>query len=163
MDKLFRQWTIAYQEQTWSLARFLLRDGAEAEDVVQEAFIRLWQHRDTMPEARVKPWLLRVTRNLCLDRLRMQRPETEFCAGPDELTGGEEPLEQVQRSREGQVLHAAVNSLDEPYRSLVIMRDVQQHSYEDVATTLDLSLPQVKTYLHRARMKLRDQLMELRR
>ena len=68
----------------------------------------------------------------------------------------------MQRSREGQVLQAAVQSLDEPYRSLVVMRDVQQHSYEDVASTLELSLPQVKTYLHRARKKLREQLTELR-
>lgn len=161
MDKQFHRWTTAYQEQTWSLARFLLRDGAEAEDVVQEAFIRLWQHRETMSQARVKPWLLRVTRNLCLDRLRRARPEAEV--SHDELTGGEDPLEQMQHSREGRVLHAAVNNLDEPYRSLVIMRDVQQHSYEDVAVILELSLPQVKTYLHRARKTLRDQLMALER
>ncbi|WP_082850185.1 RNA polymerase sigma factor [Halioglobus sp. HI00S01] len=160
MDKQFQQWTIAYQEQNWSMARFLLKDEAEAEDVVQDAFIRLWQHRDTLSEARVKPWLLRVTRNLCLDRLRLERPRAE--SGPDELAGGEEPLASMQRSREGQVLQAAVMGLDEPYRSLVIMRDVQQHSYEDVAATLELSLPQVKTYLHRARKTLREQLTELR-
>ncbi|QFU76877.1 RNA polymerase sigma factor [Halioglobus maricola] len=160
MDKYFRQWTTAYQTQVWSLARFLLKDSAEAEDVVQEAFIRLWQHRETLSEARVKPWLLRVTRNMCLDRLRRERPEAD--TAPDDLAGGEEPLEQMERSREGRKLHAAVLGLDEPYRSLVIMRDVQQHSYEDVAATLDLSLPQVKTYLHRARKTLRDQLMELR-
>mgnify|MGYP001821799367 CR=1 FL=1 len=160
MDKQFKQWTNAHQHQTWSLARFLLKDGAEAEDVVQEAFIRLWQHRDTMSEARVKPWLLRVTRNLCLDRLRLERPVAEDHA--EELAGEDEPWEQMERSRAGQELKAAVLALDEPYRSLVIMRDVQQHSYEDVATTLELSLPHVKTYLHRARKKLRDQLTELR-
>ena len=64
MDTLFRQWTQDHQDQAWSLARYLLKDPAEAEDVVQEAFIRLWENRASMSRDRVKPWLLRVTRNL---------------------------------------------------------------------------------------------------
>ena len=51
-----------------------------------------------------------------------------------------------------------MQALNEPFRSLVLLRDVQQHSYEEVAAMTELSMPQVKTYLHRARKKLREQL-----
>ena len=97
MDKLFRQWTRDHQDQAWSLACYLLRDRAEAEDAVQEAFERLWERRESMSAARVKPWLLRVTRNLCLDRLRQRRPEEE----PDDtaLADPRGPAEALQRAQ----------------------------------------------------------------
>ena len=158
MDKLFRQWTQDHQDQAWSLACYLLRDRAEAEDVVQEAFIRLWEHRESMAPARVKPWLLRVTRNLCLDRLRSRRPEQ----GVEEssIAGDDCPAQMLQRDQALVQLRRAVAQLEEPFRSLVLLRDVQQHSYEEVAVMTELSMPQVKTYLHRARKKLREQLGE---
>ena len=160
MDTLFRQWTQDHQDQAWSLARYLLKDPAEAEDVVQEAFIRLWENRASMPEARVKPWLLRVTRNLCLDRLRRRRPEE--LVEESRLAGDDCPTAGLQRSETLARLRGAVQALDEPFRSLVLLRDVQQHSYEEVAAMTELTLPQVKTYLHRARRKLREQLGDLR-
>ena len=160
MDTLFRQWTRDHQDQAWSLARYLLRDNAEAEDVVQEAFIRLWEHRESMSDARVKPWLLRVTRNLCLDRLRRRRPEQS--ADETDLTGTDCPAQSMQREQTLMRLQQAVQALEEPFRSLVLLRDVQQHSYEEVAAMTELTMPQVKTYLHRARRKLREQLGELR-
>lgn len=160
MDKLFSQWTRDYQNQIWSLALYLLKDSAEAEDVAQEAFIRLWEHRESLSGERVRPWLLRVTRNLCLDRLRRRRPETEI--EDQHMTIDSGPAEGLQHSQLGARLKAAVARLAEPYRSLVVLRDVQQNSYEDVAGATGLSLPQVKTYLHRARKQLREQLAELR-
>ena len=160
MEILFQQWTQEHQDQAWSLACYLLRDHAEAEDVVQEAFIRLWEHRQSMSAARVKPWLLRVTRNLCLDRLRRRRPEDPV--EESHLAGDDCPAEGLQRDQTLVRLQGAVQALDEPFRSLVLLRDVQQHSYEEVAAMTELSMPQVKTYLHRARQKLRDQLGELR-
>lgn len=160
MDRLFRQWTREHQDQAWSLARYLLTDRAEAEDVVQEAFERLWEHRDSMSAARVKPWLLRVTRNLCLDRLRRRRPEEE--PGEHLLADRVGPAELLQHAQLQAQLVTAVESLDEPFRSLVVLRDIQQHSYEEVSAMTELSLPQVKTYLHRARRKLREQLAEWR-
>ena len=158
MDKFFRQWTRDHQDQAWSLARYLLRDNAEAEDVVQEAFIRLWEHRESMSDARVKPWLLWVTRNLCLDRLRRRRPEQS--ADETDLTGTDCPAQSMQREQTLMRLQQAVQALEEPFRSLVLLRDVQQHSYEEVAAMTELTMPQVKTYLHRARRKLREQLGE---
>jgi RNA polymerase sigma-70 factor (ECF subfamily) len=158
MERAYRQWTDEHQDRVWSLSLYLLGERAEAEDVTQEAFTRLWQHRGSMSDARVGPWLLRVTRNLCLDRIRQRRPQ----ADPEELAATEEsaPDAGLERGRLAVLLRHSVARLAEPYRSLIILRDVQQHSYEDVAGVTGLSLPQVKTYLHRARKQLRDQLAE---
>lgn len=126
--------------------------------MTQEAFIKLWQHRESIDPNRVRFWLMRVTRNNCLDRLRRRQHESEL---DDSMLGSEtSPAEGLQRSETGKWLQAAITRLAEPLRSLVILRDVQQHSYEDVAGITGLSLPQVKTYLHRARKQLREQLLE---
>jgi RNA polymerase sigma-70 factor (ECF subfamily) len=160
MSRAYRKWVDDYQDQAWTLARFLLKDRAEAEDAVQEAFIRLWNHRDNVDPDRIKPWLMKVTRNICLDRLRRRRytePLEEYQAA--EHRG---PMFGAQQSELGRWLQRAIAGLQEPYRSLVVLRDVQQHSYEEVAGVTELSLSQVKVYLHRARKQLREQLAEVR-
>jgi RNA polymerase sigma-70 factor (ECF subfamily) len=160
MSRVYRQWVQNYQDQAWSLARYLLKDAAEAEDATQEAFIKLWDHRDSIDPERIKPWLMKVTRNTCLDRLRRRRPEVEFV--DEAMAGPEQPLATAEQGELGHWLQRAIQWLKEPYRSLVLLRDVQQHSYEEVAGATDLSLTQVKVYLHRARKQLREELAEVR-
>ena len=161
MSRKFLRWVDEYQDQAWTLARYLLKDPAEAEDACQEAFVKLWQNQDRIDPARIRPWLMRVTRNLCLDRLRRRHPAQEWqeWQQADDAAG---PAQELQRRELGKWLKHSINGLTEPYRSLVVLRDVQQHSYEEVASVLDLSLSQVKVYLHRARKQLREQLAEVR-
>jgi RNA polymerase sigma-70 factor (ECF subfamily) len=160
-SKRFRQWVDEYQDQAWTLARYLLKDASEAEDVCQEAFVKLWHHQDAIDPDKIKAWLMKVTRNGCLDRLRRRRPAGELNENLAESTvlG---PLQEAHRLELGDWLRQSVARLAEPYRSLVVLRDIHQHSYEEVADVLELSLPQVKTYLHRARKRLREQLAEVR-
>ena len=161
MSRKFRQWVDEYQDQAWTLARYLLKDPAEAEDACQEAFVKLWRNQEQIDPERIRPWLMKVTRNLCLDRLRRRHPthEWEDWQHPDEGPG---PLQGLQQHELGEWLKHSINGLNEPYRSLVVLRDVHQHSYEEVASVLELSLSQVKVYVHRARKQLREQLAEVR-
>ena len=161
MSKRYRQWVKEYQDQAWTVARYMLKDAQEAEDATQEAFVKLWNNQDRIDPDKIKPWLMKVTRNGCLDRLRRRRENVEF----DEAhvaadTNG--PMQATSDSETGAWLKRAIGGLKEPYRSLVVLRDVNQHSYEEVAGMLELSLAQVKTYLHRARKQLREQLAEVR-
>ena len=161
MSKKYRQWVREYQDQAWTVARYILKDAGEAEDATQEAFVKLWHNRDKIDPERVQSWLMKVTRNGCLDRLRRRRDNVEF----DESYMGEEhagPMQGAAASQTREWLKRAIGSLKEPYRSLVVLRDVNQHSYEEVASMLELNLAQVKTYLHRARKQLREQLAEVR-
>jgi RNA polymerase sigma-70 factor (ECF subfamily) len=73
-----------------------------------------------------------------------------------------DPLQGATASETSVWLKRAIGGLKEPYRSLVVLRDINQHSYEEVAGMLELNLAQVKTYLHRARKQLREQLSEVR-
>ncbi len=161
MSRRYRKWVEEYQNQAWTLARYLLKDAQEAEDACQEAFVKLWQHQDSIDKEKIQPWLMRVTRNGCLDRLRRRHHTEELMEWKyqDESPG---PLQGLQQRETGQWLKQAIGGLKEPYRSLVVLRDIHQHSYEDVAGVLELSLTQVKVYLHRARKQLREQLAEVR-
>ena len=161
MSKRFRQWVDEYQDQAWTLARYMLRDASEAEDVCQESFVKLWNNMDTIDQEKVKPWLMKVIRNGCLDRIRKRRPVAEF-QGETEADTAPGPMQDLASSETGRHLKAAIEGLKEPYRSLVVLRDIQQHSYADVAGTLELNMSQVKVYLHRARKQLREELAPLR-
>jgi len=160
MSKLYRQWVKQHQDDAWSLARHLLRNDADAEDATQEAFTSLWTHRDSVDPARVRPWLMRVLRNECFDRLRRRRPESPLDENEAATEGG--PVKDLQQSQLSHWLSGAIATLAEPYRSLVVLRDVQQLSYEAVGETMNLSPSQVKVYLHRARKDLRQQLRDLK-
>ena len=157
MSQIFHEWVAAYRDDAWSLASYLLKDPAEAEDVTQEAFIKLWNQRESVPRERTKPWLLRVVRNACLDRLRHLQLVTDVddvqVPSPEMLT---------EQREVGRWLQEAIADLKEPQRSLVVLRDVQQMSYAEVATITGLSLDQVKVYLHRARKELRERLAEIK-
>lgn len=161
MSRKYRQWVKQYQDQAWTVARYILNDAQEAEDATQEAFVKLWHHQDNIDPERIGPWLMKVTRNGCLDRLRRRKESVEFDESymSVDVNG---PLQGVSNRETGLWLKQAIGGLKEPYRSLVVLRDVNQHSYEEVAGMLELSLAQVKTYLHRARKQLREQLAEVR-
>jgi RNA polymerase sigma-70 factor (ECF subfamily) len=161
MSRKFLRWVDEYQDQAWTLARYLLKDPAEAEDACQEAFVKLWHNQDRVDPAKVRAWLMKVTRNACLDRLRRRHP-TEELHDWQQAAPGPGPMQGAEQRELGEWLKHSINGLAEPYRSLVVLRDVHQHSYEEVASALELSLPQVKTYLHRARKQLREQLAEVR-
>jgi len=161
MSKKYRQWVREYQDQAWTIARYILKDNQEAEDATQEAFVKLWNNQDNIDPERIKPWLMKVTRNGCLDRLRRRRDNVEF--DESHMAGDVRgPMQDLGNQETGAWLKRAIGGLKEPYRSLVVLRDVNQHSYEEVAGMLELSLSQVKTYLHRARKQLREQLSEVR-
>jgi RNA polymerase sigma-70 factor (ECF subfamily) len=162
MSRKFRSLVKKHEHQVFTLGVYLLRDRSEAEDVAQETYMKLWNNLDNIDNERAAAWLMKVTRNACLDRLRKRRPETEvtdFHLGTDQV---QEPAEAFEQEQLGSWLRGAIANLKEPYRSLVVLRDVQQNSYRDVAQALELSLDQVKVYLHRARRQLRDNLQEVR-
>jgi RNA polymerase sigma-70 factor (ECF subfamily) len=123
--------------------------------------VKLWNHRDRIEGDKVRPWLMTVTRNACLDRLR-RRKQTYSLEEWHQVDESPGPMQGTMQRDLGRVLHGAIAALREPYRSLVILRDVHQHSYEEVAAVLELNLSQVRVYLHRARKQLRQELAGVR-
>lgn len=164
MSERFETLVIAHQDRLFSYATRLLSSPGEAQEVVQEVLLKFWDHHAELGDEAALPWMLRVTRNACLDVLRKRTRERNYAmaAGADwkeaELTPRtDEIVEQTDFRVE---LDKAVAELKEPYRSLIILREMQGHSYRDICSILDLPMPQVKSYLHRARKRLRHRLKE---
>jgi RNA polymerase sigma-70 factor (ECF subfamily) len=135
---------------------YSLRAREDAEDVTQEVFIKLWQHWQKVDLDKIGAWLMRVTRNSVIDHVRKRNPEqnqTDFNVETQPALESEET--ELDRTSIQQQLKLAIAELNEPFRSIIIMRDIQGFSYSDIEQTLDMSESQVKVYLHRARRKLR--------
>jgi RNA polymerase sigma-70 factor (ECF subfamily) len=151
----FKLAVVKYGRIVYRVAHLMLGDRHEAEDVSQEAFLRYWQNGDGVE--RPKEWLLAVTRNACLDRLRRTRPLLDLDERP-EPSEDHDPLWHLQQAELGDRLRSHIARLPEPQRSLVILFDVQGIDGAACGRILGLNTNQVKVYLHRARRRLRRDL-----
>ena len=153
------------QRKVHSFAHYFLGSPEEAEDVTQEVFLKLWQNWSKVDLERVRPWLLRVTRNACYDRLR-RRKATSRVFSPDadpeivESSPGSDPGPEAQAERAAFRRHilAELQELGEPYRSILILREIQGLRYREIGDILNLPLNTVRVYIHRGRRQLRQQL-----
>lgn len=149
----------------FSLACYLLGSRDDARDVTQEVLIRLWKSGGDVEEERVLPWLMRVTRNASIDALRHRKTVNNVVSADAEVDqvpdGGESPTDHLQAADEAEMVEAALDSMPEPYRSIVILREIQDLKYEEISATMDMPLNTVKVYLHRGRKMLREQLSEV--
>lgn len=136
------------------VARSIVQDSALAEDVVQETFIRAWQKADTFrAEVPVRNWLLRIAHNVAVSTLRSVRDES---VDPARLpVKDEQPGPEVVVEARADILEALA-LLDPLDRSLVVFREVEGLTYEEICDVMDLPMPTVKTRLFRARAKLRQ-------
>jgi RNA polymerase sigma factor (sigma-70 family) len=156
----------AWRHRIYSFAYYSLGSREEAEDVTQEVLVRLWQHWPTLSGAHAVPWLIRVTRNACLDVHRKRQTRTAFqinhsddCpVNPSPI--GTDPDVGLERRDFRRQVEAALREIDEPYRTIVILREIESLSYAEIARALALPLNTVKVYLHRGRHMLRDLLRE---
>ena len=152
----YRQAVDQHKQRVYSLALYSLRAREDAEDVTQEVFIKLWQHWQKVDLDKIGAWLMRVTRNSVIDHVRKRNPEqnqTDFNVETQPALESEET--ELDRTSIQQQLKLAIAELNEPFRSIIIMRDIQGFSYSDLEQTLDMSESPVQVYLHRARRKLR--------
>lgn len=162
MKRLFQSLVDQHQQLIYSQAMYILANQSDAEDATQEAYIRLWakmnnaSQQDEFDSNAGKAWLLRVVRNLCIDKLRQRKPVAD--EELDELqseSAQSRPVATLMQKQVSAWLSSAIEKLKEPYRSLIILADLQQRSIKDVASTLELNENQAKVYIHRGRKQLR--------
>lgn len=151
--------------KVFTLAVYLLANREEAEDVTQEVLVRLWRRGHQVSPDRVGAWLVRVTRNACIDAIRKRKGGQhvgledlktfdlrEDAPGPEILS---------HASQLGQRILRALGTLSEPGRSVVILREVQGLSYQEIGEALEMTVSSVRVTLHRSRRRLREQLREV--
>jgi RNA polymerase sigma-70 factor (ECF subfamily) len=157
-----------HQRRVFTFAHYFLSNWEEAEDVTQEVLIRLWRNRSKVGLDRVGSWLLTVTRNACYDRLRQRRSVARLVESDSDGQGAlhvatEEPDPEAQAgsAQLGRRLLMALSQLTEQQRSVVILREIQGLSYQEIAEVLSVPLSRVKVTLHRGRQQLREHLREV--
>ncbi len=132
-----------------------LRHEEDAKDIVQTAFEKLWRNRETVENAKSKSFLFTVAYNQMIDHIRKIKRITlrdEFKA---EVKTVNQPISNLKKN-----LHDALNTLNETQKSLVLLKDYEGYSYEEIGQITGLNESQVKVYLHRARINLRNYLVK---
>jgi RNA polymerase sigma-70 factor (ECF subfamily) len=158
MHKQFETAKHQHRHRLFSYAWYSLRSRADAEDIVQEAFLKLWENRESVEQLQVGAWLMRVTQNLIVDHLRRRKARLQWTDGETELDEiPEEDAHDVQH--QGTLKHIVEHSiakLTDPYRTTLILREIQGLNYQEIAAILRVSVDHVKTDLFRGRRKLRE-------
>ena len=146
--------------QAWRM----LGDQAEAEDVAQDAMLRLWRQASDWRagEARVSTWLYRVVHNLCIDRMRRRRPQVAVEDAPEPVDPNPGVLERMARSETGRAVAVAIGELPQRQRQALVLRHFEGWSNPQIGEALDCSVEAVESLLARARRQLAARLENVR-
>ncbi len=176
-DAAHRELIKRYERPVFSLVFRMVRDREIAEDLTQDTFIKVLSHLDRYrTDFKFSSWLFKIANNVAIDHLRRRQLDTVSIDGsPHAMTaeaveasrfdisdGSESALDEMEARELGSAIEQAISSLRPEYRSCILLRHVEGRSYEEIASTLDLPLGTVKTYIHRARHELRRALEHTR-
>src|SRR6478752_8276738 len=159
----FRDAALPYLDDVYTLARYLLRDASDAEDAVQECYLRALKHFDSYRGPAMKPWLFAILRNVCNAEYarRAHRPSAiEDTPGAAEQTpiwqeSEASPETEVLRSRDAGAIRKLIDALAEPFKETFVLREINNLSYREIADTVGAPVGTVMSRLARARAMLR--------
>jgi RNA polymerase sigma-70 factor, ECF subfamily len=158
-----------YKNKVYQLCYRMLGNRQEAEDISQEAFIRAYVNINTYnQEYKFSTWIFRIATNLCIDRIRKKKPDyylDEEIPGTDGLTmyskvASSTPLpeKELESLELQETIQKEIVKLPEKYRSVIVLKYIEELSLNEISEILDLPLGTVKTRIHRGREALRQQL-----
>ena len=159
-----------YENKIFRLAQHVTQNREDAEDVLQETFLKAYEHLDQFQgNSKFYTWLVRIAVNQALMKLRKRKTDKSVSLDDTIDTGedtvvreiaswDESPEQRYSREEMNGILNSAIDSLAPPYRAVFVLRDVEELSTEETAEALDLSIPAVKSRLLRARLQLREKL-----
>ncbi|HUI56941.1 MAG TPA: sigma-70 family RNA polymerase sigma factor [Bryobacteraceae bacterium] len=159
-----------YEGKIFRLAQHVTQSREDAEDVLQETFMKAYEHLDQFQgNSKFYTWIVRIAVNQALMKLRRRKTDKSVSLDDTIDTGedtivreiaawDEDPEQRYSREELGGILDSAVQSLEPLYRSVFVLRDIDELSTEETADALGLSVPAVKSRLLRARLQLREKL-----
>jgi len=158
----FRAAALPHLDDAYALARYLLRDVADAEDAVQECYLRAFRHFDTFRGEAIKPWLLAILRNVCrAEHARRAGPvvaadlDAEADATPLWSNESDSPEAETLRRLDAEALQQLVEGLPEPFRETLVLREINDLDYREIAAVVGVPVGTVMSRLARARAMLR--------
>ncbi len=161
----FREAALPHLDDVYTLARYLLRDAADAEDAVQECYLRALKHFDGYRGPAIKPWLFAILRNVCRAEFarRAAAPTGINEDAPESAEQAplwhetpETPETQILRERDASTIRRLVEALAEPFKETFVLREINNLSYREIADTVGAPVGTVMSRLARARAMLRS-------
>jgi len=158
----FREAALPHLDDVYTLARYLMRDKADADDAAQECYLRALRHFDSYRGPAFKPWLLAILRNVC--KAEFTRRAAQPVPAPAEDDQADAPLWQEPQTspeteliqhRDGETIRRLIAALPPAFREVIVLRDINNLSYRDVAEVTDVPIGTVMSRLARARAMLR--------
>lgn len=175
-ERAFRELLTRYERPVFSLIYRMVRDRTLAEDLAQEAFIRAFNAIGSYNTSyKFSNWIFKIANNHTIDHLRKRKLDTISIHGSPHATTEDEmsrsrlvieaedenPHDLLEHRELGSQIEAAIGELRPEYRTVILLRHVEGHAYEEIAEIMDLPLGTVKTYLHRARNELKKLLEDV--
>ena len=168
--KAFTELLRRYEGKIFRLAQHITQNREDAEDVLQEAFLKAYEHLGQFQgQSKFYTWIVRIAVNQALMKLRKRKSDRSVSLDETIDTGedtvareiaawDENPEQQYSREEINEILSSAIDGLAPIYRAVFVLRDVDDLATEETADALELSVPAVKSRLLRARLQLRDKL-----
>jgi len=162
-----------YERKIYRLAQHITQNREDAEDVLQEAFLKAYEHLDQFQgQSKFYTWIVRIAVNEALMKLRKRKSDRTVSLDEPQDTGedtvvreiavwGEDPEQKYGQDELKKILDEAVQTLKPAFRTVFTLRDIEELSTEETAESLGISVPAVKSRLLRARLQLREKLTKL--
>lgn len=158
----FKALALPHLDDVYTLARYLLRSASDADDAVQECYLRAFRHFDTFRGGPVKPWLFAILRNVC-HAAYAGSAWLVFTAEPGEpqtlpiwREHGDTPEQAMLRRHESETMRRLIGELPAEFREVIVLREINDLSYRDIATVIEAPIGTVMSRLARARGMLRE-------
>ena len=159
----FRDDILPLKDKLFRLALRITFDRAEAEDVVQDTMIRVWNKREEWTQfGSIEAYCLTVAKNLAIDRSQKKEAQNvELTPEMEEESEAYGPYDQLINNERMSIIHRLINELPEKQRLIMQLRDIEGESYKEIAKILNLTEEQVKVNLFRARQKVKQRYLEI--
>ena len=155
----FKLLVMPYSSRLYRMAFRLMSSREEAEDIVQEVYVKLWGMRKELPHYNsIEALSIRITRNLCLDQLRRRKVNHDALKVEKMKRDDypETPSETLENREKAELVHKLIEALPEPQRSLVHLRHLEGKEYEEIAEMVNMNVNAIRVSISRARKQMRE-------
>ena len=157
----FKLLVMPHSSRLYRMAFRLMNNREEAEDIVQEVYVKLWGMRNELNNYNsIEALAVRITRNLCLDKLRRRKVNQNAMKAEQmkEEMHSVTPAEQLEQKEEAELIHTLIAALPEPQRSLVHLRHLEGKEYEEISEMVNMNVNAIRVSISRARKQMREML-----